>query len=320
MVKLKNVILNNFCGYKHLNLDFSDNGGVKKWIVFCGPNGIGKSNFIRAVEILTHTKYLQGRENSRLLRKLKYNKNYISQLSNIQSDVSDLKMEAVFVSGNNEEKRVIVEDTYKGILGTVLDETLSPKEKELRDWDKKYAISGITLNELQESENNKYSICIDADNPNNMHKFQIYKEIGDAFINFAESVYGFKCYLPKESVAVDNGIEYYTDFILHKHWDTKVHYKSFSDGEKKIATLLSTLFKKCYHSSPGRSHEKIILIDNIEMHIYHKRHMLLVNKMEEFFPDHQIICTTHSPIIIKELDEKYIYDIENILNIEDDNG
>lgn len=312
-MKLKKIILDNYCGYKHLELDLCDDfNDAKKWIIFCGPNGIGKSNFIRATEILTNYKFIEGRSNPRMFRKLKYHKNYISQISGMQSGIADLRMEAVFTYVDDEEKKIIIEDTYKGILGSVLDETLSSEEIELRKWDSQHAVSGITFNSIPKCID-KLSVCIDADHPNNMHKFQLYKELGEQFIDFAESVYGFKCSLPKESLAVDDGIDYYTDFILHKHWDTLVHYKSFSDGEKKIATLLSTLFKRCYKDSLGRSDASIILIDNIEMHIYWKRHMKLIQKMEEFFPNHQIICTTHSPILIKEMPEKYIYDIEKLI-------
>ena len=37
-----------------------------------------------------------------------------------------------------------------------------------------------------------------------------------------------------------------------------------------------------------------------------------INKLEEYFPDRQFISTTHSPIIINEMDDKYLLDLENI--------
>ena len=314
MIKAKRIILKNYCGYKNIDLDFSDGySDIKKWAIFFGPNGIGKSNFIRAVEILTNVGMVKGRQSPRLFRQLKYHQNYMSQISALQTNISDLKMEGFFLYSDDEIRKIVIEDTYKGILSKhVLKESLTKEASDLIEWDKNNAVSGITLNELPSCMSN-FSICVDADHPNNMQKFQIYKELKEPFLDFAESVYGFKCDLPDVSICLDKGIEFYTDFVLYKTWGTTVHYKSFSDGEKKIATLLSTLFKKAYKDSLGKGDEKIILIDNIEMHIYWERHMLLMNKMEEFFPDHQIICTTHSPIIIKEMPEKYLYNIEDIL-------
>lgn len=314
MIKLKKMILKNYRGYKNFELDLASEEGVKRWSIFCGPNGIGKSNFIRAVEILTHPNQMKGRNPSRLLRNLKYNKDYVSQFRNISKDVTDLWMEGIFVDENGKEKRVVIEDTYKGILGSnLILETLSKEERELVEWDAKYARSGIVVDELSSGNEISFSIFIDADHPNNMSKFQLYRELKNPFLDFAKSVYGFNCYLPDDSIQVDMGYEYYTDFVLMKPGDTSVHYKSFSDGEKKIATLIDSLFKKCYKESHNCGDERIILVDNIEMHIYWKRHMLLMKKMEEFFPDHQMICTTHSPVIITQMNKEYVHDLEQYL-------
>ena len=103
---------------------------------------------------------------------------------------------------------------------------------------------------------------------------------------------------------MDENINLFTDFVITKYGNTLVHYKSFSDGEKKIATLLSGMFRKSRHGI------NILLVDNLEMHIYFKRHMTLLSKIEEVFPDTQIIATTHSPVIVNEMDKKYLCDLE----------
>ena len=38
--------------------------------------------------------------------------------------------------------------------------------------------------------------------------------------------------------------------------------------------------------------------------------MKLIEKMEEYFPDKQFIATTHSPVIINEMNKKYLIDME----------
>jgi AAA15 family ATPase/GTPase len=299
MSKLKTIKLVNYCGYKNFDLDLSDGNDVRRWSIFYGPNGCGKSNFIRAVELLSLPMAFTKKKNILTFRKLKHHNDYIYGAETMYSDVNDLYMEATFVS-NGVDKRVILEDNIKGVLyaGRTVDES-------------KGEISGVKLNELDIIEQGV--IFIDADCRNMMQKFQIISSLKEQFCDFASSVYGFNCYCPEGAKVVDHGIEYITDFVIEKYSGTKVHYKRFSDGEKKIATLISSLFKRGYKDSPDRENKDIVVVDNIEMHIYWKRHMKLLEKIEEYFPDKQIIATTHSPIIINNLDKKYLCDLEELL-------
>lgn len=301
MIKLKKIKLKNYCGYRDFELDFTDSdGNIKTWAMFFGPNGVGKSNIIRAVDLLASpiTKFTQ-RKNFIPFRKLKYNKDYITGAELLYDDVEDLLLEAVF-DLNGEEKRVVLEDNIKGQIfaGRQVD-----KEKG--------EISGIRVNELTvEDQGVTY---IDADSRNLMHHFQIIDVFEEPFCDFAKSVYGFNCYCPKNAAVVTQGIKYLMDFVIEKPDGTKVHYSRFSDGEKKIATLLSSLFKRANKDSPTYENNNILIIDNIEMHIYWKRHMTLIEKMEKYFGDKQIIATTHSPIIIQNFDKKYLYDLEELV-------
>jgi predicted ATPase len=111
----------------------------------------------------------------------------------------------------------------------------------------------------------------------------------------------------------ESGVDekFYDDLIIVKG-KTKVHFKSMSAGEKKIATLIRELCKLKHE----KKHIDIALIDNIEMHVYMKRHAKLIDKIKEHFGDKQIICTTHSPVLVGTdeikgyLDEECLYDIE----------
>jgi len=301
MPKLKSIKLKNYCGYKDFELDLTDGNSVKRWTMFFGPNGVGKSNFIRAVDLLSRPKAFTLKKNILTFRKLKYHHDYISGAEPMYEHVNDLKMEGVFLV-DGVEKRVVLEDNIKGIIfaGRTVDENNGE-------------ISGVKICELE--PNNQGVIFIDADNKNMMTKFQIISDIQKPFCDFAKAVYGYECYCPEEAVSYDQGIKFITDFVLEKFDGTKVHYKRFSDGEKKIATLISSLFKRAYKHSPNKEDSDILIIDNIEMHIYFKRHMILIQKMEEYFPDKQIIATTHSPVIIENLDKKYLVDLEEMLSV-----
>ena len=296
MVKLKSVKFKNYCGYRDFTLDLTEGDDVKKWVMLYGPNGTFKSTFIRAIESLATPSFFTKKKNLMTFRKLKHHHDYHAGSEPMYSDVNDLMMEGVFLV-DGAEKRVILEDNIRGVIfaGRQVDE-------------EKGEISGVRLNELSSSEQG--IIFIDADNRNMMNKFQIIAELEEQFCDFTKAVYGLNCYCPSKAVAYDHGIEYRTDFVIEKKDGIKVHYKRFSDGEKKIATLVSSLFKRAYKDSPDRENKSIVAVDNVALHIYWKRHMTLIRKMEEYFPDKQFIATTHSPIIIKEMDKKYLIDME----------
>lgn len=296
MIKLKRIKLKNYCGYRDFELDLTDGDNVKRWAMFFGPNGTFKSTFLRAVELLVNPSFFTQKKNLMTFRKLKHHHDYHAGSEPMYTDINDLLMEGVFLV-DGEEKRVVLEDNIKGVIfaGRAVD-----KEKG--------EISGIKINELPLSEQGL--IFIDADNRNMMNKFQIIADLQEPFCDFAKAVYGLNCYCPSTAVVFDHGIEYRTDFVIEKKGGIKIHYKRFSDGEKKIATLVSSLFKRAYKDSPDKENKSIIAVDNVALHIYWKRHMTLIRKMEEYFPDKQFIATTHSPIIIKEMNKKYLIDME----------
>jgi len=296
MIKLKRIKLINYCGYKDFELDLTEGDGIKRWTIFFGPNGTFKSTFLRAVESLATPSFFTKKKNILTFRKLKHHHDYHAGSEPMYTKVNDLMMEGIFVV-NGTEKKVVLEDNIKGII--YVGRTVKEENGE---------ISGIRINELLPSEQG--IIFIDADNRNMMNKFQIITDLEEQFCDFAKAVYGLNCYCPTGSVAYDRGIEYKTDFVIEKKGGMKIHYKRFSDGEKKIATLVSSLFKRAYKDSPDKEDKSIIAVDNIAQHIYYKRHMLLIENMEKYFPYSQFIATTHSPIIIEQMDKKYLIDME----------
>ena len=286
MIKLKKIKLINYCGYRNFELDLTEGDGVRKWAMFYGPNGSFKSTFLWAVELLSSPRKIIGRlDNNLFLRRLTYHPNYNPSYIGFDKLKTNLYMEAIF-STDEGDKKIVLEN----------------------NWDNKI---GLTLNELPSNLISAASF-IDADNPNNMYSFQINGKNKDKFLDIVKVVYNLECYLPRESLVEEKDVEknedilLYADFVIKKYGNTLVHYKSFSDGEKKIATLISALFRRSEEND-------ILLVDNIDQHLYFKRHMNLINKIEEHFPEKQIIATTHSPVIINSMDEKYLYDLEKLL-------
>lgn len=284
MIKLKKIKLINFCGYKNFELDLEDNN-IDKWLILFGTNGCGKSNLLSAIQYLSYPWSLSSRPDCTMFfRKLTFHKDYLPGLEVYEKNKNDMHIEAVFnIDGKNE--KVVIKNNW------------IPEE------------SGVVINELDRVK--PISVYIDADHPINMQKFQLKSKYKDEFLDFAENVYGFKCEMPRYSLVEEYDsteeeyLHFYTDFIITKFNDVKVHFKRMSDGEKKIATMLRILFNNCY-----KQEGRILLIDNIEMHIYFLRHMKLIEKLNEYFSNHQIIATTHSSVIINEFDKNNLLDLE----------
>jgi len=285
MIKLKKIKLINFCGYKNFELDLS-----KEWLVLFGTNGCGKSNFLEAVALLSYPWTIASREDTTMFfRRLTYHLDYQPGLEGFDKNKNEMLIEGIF-STDNGDKKVVIRNNW------------IPEE------------SGVIINDLDIST--PIADIIDADNLMNMQFFQLKSQYREKFLDFAEAIYGFKCDIPNLPQNIvqeydddeDEYLCFYTDFVITKFNNTRVHFKRMSAGEKKIATMLRILFNRCY----GKNN--ILLIDNIEQHIYFKRHMKLIEKMKEYFSNSQIIATTHSPVIINEIDKTYLLDLESQLN------
>lgn len=297
MVKIKKIHLQRYCGYKDVEFDFTKGNKIKELIAFFGPNGCGKSSCLEAIHLLCNAKRLQNMDTSVLLRKLTFHNDY----NPVVIDKFLKAKEPMIISGifatNAGDKEVII-----------------------------HSNKGVVKNELPYSG---YGHCyyIDADNPMNMSKFQLHDQMKETFLDMAKTVYGYECELQNEVDALGNEITeeqykreeqyttgeiFYTDLVINKIYSqTKVHFKRMSAGEKKIATLLRDLCNPEYINNID-----IVLIDNVAMHIYFKRHRLLIDKLLKVFPDKQFIVTTHSGIIVENLDDDYLYDIERYKKVE----
>jgi predicted ATP-binding protein involved in virulence len=86
-----------------------------------------------------------------------------------------------------------------------------------------------------------------------------------------------------------------------------------SAGEKKIATLIAGLCDPNYIDDTN-----IIIVDNVAMHIYFKRHVRMVEKLLELFSDKQFFLATHSGVLIDALDSGSLYDLEDYVKYDKD--
>lgn len=322
MLKIRQLIVKNYAGFDtEVLFDFTQNKVFKPINMFFGPNGCGKSTALNAILLLSRAKAYARRDKSEsnlLLRKLQFHPDYDPNYAGFTKYTDSMEIKGIFC---DESKEFVVH---------------------IKDDD-------VVQNDLidRKSEN---AIFIDADNPLNLTKFQIPKERSQQFLDLAKAIYGYDCYLEKP--VASNGVEannislkesiyalanaksssavntdlnkqeiydhltrsvgsddfaFYQDFIICKG-NVRVHYKSMSAGEKKIATLL-----RCLCDPTVIDKSDIVLVDNIEMHVYFKRHEKMIDKIIETFPQKQFIVTSHSGIMIQHVEKKYgkqcLYDI-----------
>lgn len=303
MLYLKSIRLQNFMGYRDVNFDFYENGIKKPIYILYGPNGLGKTSLLAAIRLVYSAPSIKNRDNTLYFKKLVFNVNYDPVYQNVmekenQVDLNQMRVEAIF-DKDGEEKRVVLNN------------------------------SGVEICEIEE----RYGcFSIDADNPNNLVKFQIEKgDYAKKFLEMAKIIYNYDCYFDKEvfnhedsekNLSFDNvlanlnpelndgkdGLSFYTDFSIVKY-GIHTHYKQMSGGEKKIATLLSQIFDKNYIEMAS-----VVVIDGFEKEIYFKRQGKAIDKLLEQFPEKQFIIATHSGDLITYVENKYgtncMYDIE----------
>ena len=296
MVKLKKIYLKNYCGYKEGEFDFTENiTGIKQLACFCGANGSGKSTLLQAIETLCNVYRYHDYDTSTLFKKCTYSPDYTCYFDPnapiLESEMMELR--GIFQTDAG-DKEVIINR------------------------------KGVQKNELPRKAQMGFHYFIDADNPLNSYKFQLHAEMKEQFLELAKLVYGLNCYMGSGLPDLeDAGQDFYTDFVIEKEDKkgniTKVHFKRFSGGEKKIATLLRDLCNPIYMDDLD-----IILIDNLCKEIYFTRHARMIKKIMEIFKNKQIFVTTHSAILVglkdeemginipSYLPEKYLYNIEEI--------
>lgn len=320
---LTKLHLENFCNYTHHTFYFkTPDGNPYKYICFFGPNGIGKTTLLEAIALLTMNQKGRDPEHvKRSLRKYVRNRDYDPAYENISGHVYKDNF-AVETKDNLAE--MIIEGTY---------------EIDGKPYIVRLTQNGFARNDLAPEGNGpgpwgddhllyrqRVAHTITSDSDLSMSKFQLHKDQIEKFEKVTTAVMRFptECMPPAGILPMDR--DYCTDFVIHKK-DHKIHYKRMSAGEKKIAKSFSQLLNLVYdleHPDPGepvmKGWPRLLLIDNIEMHVYYDRHTTMVECMKSNFSDQQIFTTTHSGVLIQNFLDGKINSDEQMINLEEING
>lgn len=322
MLFLTKLHLQNFCNYDHHTFDFKKPDGLPfRYICFFGPNGIGKTTLLEAISLLTMNQ--MGRDPAyikRSLRKYVRNKDYNPSYERISGHKYKNNMATEY---EDKLPEMIIEGTY---------------EMNGESYIVRLTQNGFDRNDLAPVGNGpgpwgddhllyrqRVAHFITSDSDLSLSKFQLRRDQMKTFEEITSSImrYPTECCVPSGVVPMD--LEYCTDFVIHKGHH-KIHYKRMSAGERKIAKSFSQLLNLTHdleYPDPGEiampGWPRILLLDNVEMHIYYDRHTKMVECLKRYFPQQQIIATTHSGVLIerhlKGENDKYSEMMINLENI-----
>lgn len=88
-----------------------------------------------------------------------------------------------------------------------------------------------------------------------------------------------------------------------------LNVSQLSDGEKCTMAMFGDLARRLSLANPRLDNpllgEGVVLIDEIELHMHPSWQRSVLKQLRETFPNIQFIITTHSPIVLSEVDDDY---------------
>ena len=88
-----------------------------------------------------------------------------------------------------------------------------------------------------------------------------------------------------------------------------LNVSQLSDGEKCTMALFGDLARRLTIANPNMEEpllgEGVVLIDEVELHMHPSWQRTILKNLRNTFPNIQFIITTHSPIILNEIDDNY---------------
>lgn len=86
-----------------------------------------------------------------------------------------------------------------------------------------------------------------------------------------------------------------------------LNVSQLSDGEKCTMAMFGDLARRLSLANPKSEHplegEGVVLIDELELHMHPSWQRVILSRLRQTFPNVQFILTTHSPVVLSEIDE-----------------
>lgn len=290
MLRIKRLYLENFRGYRKASFSFGD------FTCLIGENGGGKTTVLEAISLLCS-----------------------SMDFGTEQDV-------VPSFGDNSWKPTITAETRartflkRNIRG--IDDVDGAKsflvegvfERDGKEYTATLCESGFKRNDLLSEKWWWVGLTYFARFDSEMNSFMLPIELWPKFAQSYETITGIKLGIETQFDPGDGQI------VVDKFWlykpNGRISSKKASAGERKIGKALSQIV-----NLPPERMPDLILVDNMEMHVHHKRHLIMFDEIKRLFEGRQIVATTHSTVVIDQYEPKsHLLDVEQAHSQEACNG
>lgn len=316
-MKIDKLIIQNFRGIQHLELDFN-----KQINVIYGVNGAGKSSVLDAISIML----------SWVINRIKHKRASGKQI--VEKDINN--------SASFSSLEVFSDDINWKMVKNKKGHGASSEKSDYSLLNQYTSILNLKI----AAQNHQSSLPIFIYYPINRavidiplrirkkHNFKILSTYDNALDSGADFRTFFEWFREREDLeneinAERNNTKKYNDphlMIVKKAWELFLpEFKNFrvrrnplrlevlknnklltvnqlSDGEKVLLSMIGDLARRLAIANPDSEDILnscgIVLIDEIDLHLHPKWQRMIVEKLPSVFPGCQFILTTHSPHVI----------------------
>ena len=335
-MKIKRLEINNFRPMNGISLELEG----RSTVIF-GVNGTGKTSILKAVNLL-YANIINKIVNRKELRQ-----NYALQLQDIKYGKTETKISAEFLIEGN------VIDYYRAMIRKSGRKTHDSKKLGIiaETFQDKY-FSDEEQGDIPIFVNYGTNRLV-LDIPlriRTKHQFDIYSAFEKAIENRIDFRAFFEWYRNQEDYEneckIANGDLEYKDASLEAvrkavmvmlddcsnlrvvrkpRLEMKIdkngialNVSQLSDGEKCTMALFGDLARRLTIANPNMENpllgEGVVLIDEVELHMHPSWQRKVLNCLKQTFPNIQFIITTHSPVVLSEIDENYNLFFLNAVN------